>query len=127
MEQVFVERQPQRGAKFLSTFGTNCVSASITQHGPGIIKLAVDVAYELLAQVRVLKHNFSSHHSSSFFSNDVLFFHQIQPRNSNSLLSFSQPIMSSLYSLKSSDGLQIKGQRVTACIHSIEPLLLPMT
>lgn len=64
MEQVFVERQPQRGAKFLSTFGTNCVSASITQHGPGIIKLAVDVAYELLAQVRVLtttSHNINPH------------------------------------------------------------------
>ena len=51
MEQVFVERKPERGAKFLSTFGTNCISASITQHGPGIIKLAVDIAYEFLAQV----------------------------------------------------------------------------
>lgn len=54
MEENFVERKPERGAKFLATVGIKCITASIKQHGFGIIKSAVNIAHELLEKVRVL-------------------------------------------------------------------------
>ena len=51
MDQTFIERKPVCGAKFLASFGAKCISASIIQHGVGIIGSAVDVCYRLLAQV----------------------------------------------------------------------------
>jgi hypothetical protein len=50
-EQAFIERKPERGAKFLATFGVKCIAASINQHGGGIVGMAVDVTYKLLAQM----------------------------------------------------------------------------
>lgn len=54
IEQMFVERKPERGAKFLATFGVKCISSSIAQHGLGIVKTAIDVAYKLLEQVCIV-------------------------------------------------------------------------
>lgn len=51
MEQTFVERKPERGAKFLTTFGVKCILASIAQHGAGIIVPAIDISYKLLVKV----------------------------------------------------------------------------
>jgi hypothetical protein len=54
IEQTFVERKPERGAKFLATFGVECILASIAQHGLGIVKSAIDVASKMLADVRIV-------------------------------------------------------------------------
>ena len=54
IEQSFVERRPERGAKFLCTLNVKCVSASLKQHGLGVVSSAVNVSYKLLAKVRVI-------------------------------------------------------------------------
>lgn len=54
IEQSFVERRPERGAKFLRTLNIKCVSAALKQHGLGVVGAAVNVSYKLLAKVRSL-------------------------------------------------------------------------
>ena len=53
VEQAFVERRPEPGARFVSTFGIDCVAASFKQHGVGIASSAVNACYQLLAKVSV--------------------------------------------------------------------------
>lgn len=54
IEQSFVERRPERGAKCLSTINIKCISASFKQHGIGVVSSAVNACYKLLAKVRRL-------------------------------------------------------------------------
>mmetsp|Transcript_20449 Transcript_20449/g.44383 ORF Transcript_20449/g.44383 Transcript_20449/m.44383 type:complete len:1312 (+) Transcript_20449:63-3998(+) len=50
IEQSFVERRPERGAKFLNTMNIKTISASLRQHGLGVVNSAVNVCYKLLAR-----------------------------------------------------------------------------
>lgn len=52
MEENFVERKLDTGAKFLAAFGMKYIRASITHHGIGTIALVVNVAHNLLEKVR---------------------------------------------------------------------------
>lgn len=70
MEQVFVERKPEPGAKFLANFGIECITSSIARHGNGVVKSAIDAAYKILSQVRSKfepKYFVSCSYSDSFF------------------------------------------------------------
>ncbi|EED91652.1 hypothetical protein THAPSDRAFT_262956, partial [Thalassiosira pseudonana CCMP1335] len=50
IDQSFVECRPVLGAKFLFTFNTKCVSASMKQHGNGIVGSAINASYNLLGK-----------------------------------------------------------------------------
>ena len=52
IEQSFVERKPEPGTKSLSTMNIKCISASLKQHGFGVVGSAVNVCYKLLSKVR---------------------------------------------------------------------------
>eukprot|EP00804_Cyclotella_cryptica_P021844 CCRYP_000825-RB/>CCRYP_000825-RB protein AED:0.05 eAED:0.05 QI:342/1/1/1/1/1/9/177/1131 len=64
MEQTFIERKPERGAKFLATFGVKCILASIAQHGVGIIVPAIDISYKALVK--------KFHHLNQVLANDFV-------------------------------------------------------
>lgn len=54
IDQSFVECRPVLGAKFLYTFNTKCVSASMKQHGIGIVGSAINASYNLLGKVGLI-------------------------------------------------------------------------
>jgi WASH complex subunit 7 len=59
IEQSFMERRPERGAKLLNTMNITTISASLRQHGLGIVSTAVNICYKLLAKVRRIQQLFS--------------------------------------------------------------------
>mmetsp|Transcript_21613 Transcript_21613/g.52202 ORF Transcript_21613/g.52202 Transcript_21613/m.52202 type:complete len:1326 (+) Transcript_21613:117-4094(+) len=50
IEQSFVERKPERGAKWLNSLNIDTISASFRQHGLGMVSSAVNTCYKLLAR-----------------------------------------------------------------------------
>jgi len=49
-QQNFVERRPDRGAKYLNTINIQSIAASLRQHGLGILNTTVNFTYQFLAQ-----------------------------------------------------------------------------
>ena len=50
IEQSFIERRPDPGAKYLNTMNINTISSSFRQHGLGVVNSSVNVCYQLLAK-----------------------------------------------------------------------------
>ena len=50
IEQSFIERRPDPGAKYLNTMNINTIASSFRQHGLGVVSLSVNVCYKLLAE-----------------------------------------------------------------------------
>ena len=49
-QQVFIERRPDRGAKYLNTISIESISCSIRQHGLGILNTTVNYTYQYLSK-----------------------------------------------------------------------------
>jgi len=49
-QQVFIERRPDRGAKYLNTISIDSISCSIRQHGLGILNTTVNYTYQYLSK-----------------------------------------------------------------------------
>ena len=49
-QQNFIERRPDRGAKYLNTIGIDSISCSIRQHGLGIMNTTINYTYQFLAK-----------------------------------------------------------------------------
>lgn len=49
-QQNFIERRPNRGAKYLNTISIQSISASLRQHGIGVVNTAVNSVYKFLSQ-----------------------------------------------------------------------------
>ena len=49
-QQNFMERRPDRGAKYLNTIGIDSISCSIRQHGLGIMNTTINYTYQFLAK-----------------------------------------------------------------------------
>ena len=50
IEQSFIERRPDPGAKYLNTMSINTIASSFRQHGLGVVSSSVNVCYKLLAK-----------------------------------------------------------------------------
>eukprot|EP00584_Thalassiosira_punctigera_P026636 CAMPEP_0172578504 /NCGR_PEP_ID=MMETSP1067-20121228/138769_1 /TAXON_ID=265564 ORGANISM="Thalassiosira punctigera, Strain Tpunct2005C2" /NCGR_SAMPLE_ID=MMETSP1067 /ASSEMBLY_ACC=CAM_ASM_000444 /LENGTH=1253 /DNA_ID=CAMNT_0013371201 /DNA_START=412 /DNA_END=4173 /DNA_ORIENTATION=- len=75
IEQSFVERRPERGAKYLNTMNIKCISASFKQHGLGVVSSAVNVCYKLLARkFQLLTEFFASDNIHSLLSREFRWF-----------------------------------------------------
>uniref|UniRef100_A0A7S1TNP6 WASH complex subunit 4 n=2 Tax=Phaeomonas parva TaxID=124430 RepID=A0A7S1TNP6_9STRA len=49
-QQVFVERRPDRGGRHLHAINAQSITASLRQHGLGVLNTAVNFTYQFLAQ-----------------------------------------------------------------------------
>jgi len=75
IEQSFVERRPERGAKYLNTMNIKCLSASFKQHGLGVVSSAVNVCYKLLARkFQLLTEFFADDNMNSLLSREFRWF-----------------------------------------------------
>ncbi|KAL7551063.1 hypothetical protein ACHAWF_014264 [Thalassiosira exigua] len=88
IEQSFVERRPERGAKHLCTLDIKCVAASLKQHGVGVVSSAVNVCYKLLAKTfQSFTRLFANDKLKSLLSRELRWFNN-EKGEGNSIYSF---------------------------------------
>lgn len=90
IEQSFVERKPEPGTKYLSTMNIKCISASLKQHGFGVVSSAVDVCYKLLSKKFDLFSQFLGNENvKSLLSRELRWFND-QKEEGNTVYPFSR-------------------------------------
>ena len=52
-QQVFIEKRPTEGTKYLVTVDSHRMASSLQRHGLGIVNQSISIAYKLLLEVRV--------------------------------------------------------------------------
>jgi len=92
IEQSFVQRKAVRGATSLRTLSVKSVSASLKQHGLGVVSLTMDVCSKLLSQKIALLLDFLADDSIKSLLSKELRWINNQRKEGNNIYPFSRAI-----------------------------------
>jgi len=91
-QQNFIQRRPDRSSKFLNTISVQSISASLRQHGLGIVSTAINHAYQFLSKkFQTFSEFLVDEYIQSLISKEVRWFDESK-ETTNSVYPFSRAL-----------------------------------